>query len=163
MVGSSDKNGGHPASDPQTPENLAATMYPPWALRPRRPGRTPWTARTTSTTASPSPACSDRASGRQPGVIAIMEDSRPHDLGGVALMRILQGHHGPVRTLSYTPDGRVLASGGDDGVVKLWNPGTGELVRTLGHHTEPVRAVAFHPDRKKLATGPSDATVRMHH
>ena len=52
VVGSSDKIGGFPRSDPQTPENLAATIYQALGLPQTSPGTTPRTGRITSIVAS---------------------------------------------------------------------------------------------------------------
>ncbi|WP_327003455.1 hypothetical protein OHA72_51690 [Dactylosporangium sp. NBC_01737] len=80
----------------------------------------------------------------------------------------LSGHDGPVRALATVPvgDGRVLlASGGDDGTVRLWNPATGQPVGDpLRGHDGPVLALA--PIRRSdgdllLASGGEDQTVRF--
>ena len=42
-----------------------------------------------------------------------------------------QGHQGAVQSLRISPDGRRLASCGDDGAVKAWDLERGELLRTL--------------------------------
>ena len=49
----------------------------------------------------------------------------------------------PVNTLAFGPDGRVLASAGDDAAITLWNPADGLAVETLRRHQMPVRAVTF--------------------
>jgi WD40 repeat protein len=43
----------------------------------------------------------------------------------------LQGHTQIVTSVAFSPDGHTLASGSEDGTIKLWNPHTGECIRTL--------------------------------
>jgi WD40 repeat protein len=54
----------------------------------------------------------------------------------------LKGHAGRVLSVSWSPDGRILASGGSDSTVKLWEAATGKLRTTLKGHTDSVRSVA---------------------
>ncbi|MDX8031029.1 hypothetical protein SK803_12450 [Lentzea sp. BCCO 10_0856] len=70
----------------------------------------------------------------------------------------LAGHTGAVRALSYRPDGKVLASSGDDGTVRLWNE-QGQLAVMPGE--EAVRTVSFNPDGRTIAVGSSTGVVRL--
>jgi WD40 repeat protein len=67
-----------------------------------------------------------------------------------------------VRGLAFSPNGKILASAGDDHTVRLWNvPAGTALGRPLAGHTGLVGAVAFSPDGKLLASGSDDRTVRL--
>ena len=66
-----------------------------------------------------------------------------------------------VLCVAISPDGRTLATGSEDGAVKLWDLSTGKLWTTLSAHTAAVNAAVFAPDGKTLATGSKDTTVRL--
>jgi len=76
-------------------------------------------------------------------------------------VRTLEGHADRVSSVTFSPDGKLLASGSDDKTIKLWNVATGAVVRTLVGHSESVTSVAFSPDGSLLASGSTDSTVRM--
>ena len=75
--------------------------------------------------------------------------------------RKLQGHTGAVHGLAFAPDGEMLASGAQDGTVRLWRVDDGTLLRTLAGHTGDVFSVGFSPDGKTLASGAADNSVRL--
>jgi WD40 repeat protein len=70
------------------------------------------------------------------------------------------GHSAGVDAVAFSPDGKTLASGGDDNTVKLWEVSTGTELRTL-KHSSPVRSLAFSPDGSTLASGSADNTVKL--
>jgi parallel beta-helix repeat protein len=73
----------------------------------------------------------------------------------------LTGHTDPVRSVAFSPDGRLLASGSYDNTIKLWEVASGREVRTLTGHTGDVTSVAFSPDGRLLASGSVDDTIKL--
>lgn len=60
----------------------------------------------------------------------------------------------------FTPDGRHLITGADDGVVRIWDPTTGSLVQSIDVGVS-VKALAVSPDGSRLAVGTTDTTASI--
>ena len=71
------------------------------------------------------------------------------------------GHTGEVFTVAYAPNGRLIASGGGDHSIRLWDPATGRDMGVLRGHLGVVRGLAFSPDSRFLASGSADTTIRI--
>jgi WD40 repeat protein len=74
-----------------------------------------------------------------------------------------QGHTDAIRAVAVSPDGRILAGGGDsaDPTIKLWSIRDGLSHKTLVGHTNEIWSVAFSSDGRILASGSTDRTIRL--
>ena len=77
------------------------------------------------------------------------------------LLATLKGHSSYVYSVSFSPDGQVLASGSVDKTIKLWDVGSRREIATLKGHSSYVYSVLFSPDGKVLASGSMDKTIKL--
>jgi WD40 repeat protein/Uma2 family endonuclease/energy-coupling factor transporter ATP-binding protein EcfA2 len=66
-----------------------------------------------------------------------------------------------LRAAALSPSGRLCATGGDEGVVRLWEAGTGFLLRPLSGHQGAISALAFSADETLVFSAARDFTVRL--
>lgn len=81
--------------------------------------------------------------------------------GGLRLLHTRQKHDGEVRSISFSSDGELFASGSSDRAINVWDSASGRLLRTLTGHSDAVNSVAWLPNRHLLASGGNDGTVRL--
>ncbi|MBW4573723.1 MAG: caspase family protein [Aphanothece sp. CMT-3BRIN-NPC111] len=72
----------------------------------------------------------------------------------------LQGHTEKVNSVSFSPDGQLIASASDDGTIKIWSR-EGSLLHSLTGHTDRVTSVTFSPDGKTIASASADKTIKF--
>ncbi len=77
----------------------------------------------------------------------------------------LDGHVDVVRSLAFSPDGRLLAAAGGlparKGELKVWDVEKREAIRTVEAHTDNIYSVAFSPDGKTIATAGYDKIAKL--
>ncbi|MEA5506052.1 caspase family protein [Halotia wernerae UHCC 0503] len=69
-------------------------------------------------------------------------------------------HNSWVTSVSFSPDGQMLASGGADNTIQLWSD-SGKLLATLNGHSDGVNSVSFSPDGQMLASASTDNTIKL--
>lgn len=85
----------------------------------------------------------------------VTEDN--NSLGAAGLF---QGHTGKVTAIAPSPDGNLIASADEDGVIRIWNPSTLKEFRRLQGHVGPVADVAWSHDGRTVVSGGADGTIR---
>ncbi len=99
-----------------------------------------------------------------------MEGSSPPDpMTGLCACGILKpakppsapftGHTSVVRSVAVSPDGKLIASGSDDGTLRIWDSDTGACpLGPIAAHSRAIQSVAFSPDGSRIVTGSDDKT-----
>lgn len=72
-------------------------------------------------------------------------------------------HDAPVRSISFSPDGEIIASSGEDGSIRLWNllDNSNKVIDPQKVAQGSVMSVSFNPNGGNIATGGEDGTVRF--
>src|SRR5260370_27047235 len=85
-------------------------------------------------------------------VTLFLSTGRPAEVDPITLC----GHTDTIQTVTFSPDGALLASASRDETIKLWEVKTGRNLATLTGHDNIVRSVAFSHSGYVLASGSTD-------
>jgi WD40 repeat protein/serine/threonine protein kinase len=70
-------------------------------------------------------------------------------------------HTGPVRSVSFAPDGQTVATGGEDNEIRLWDIQAGEMVKELRGHASQVRDCTYSADGNWLLSAGRDEVIKL--
>jgi WD40 repeat protein len=70
-------------------------------------------------------------------------------------------HDAVVFGAAFSPDGKYVSTSTSDGMAKIWDASTGDLIHELSGHTANIQRVAFSPDGQLLATASEDGTAKV--
>ncbi len=80
---------------------------------------------------------------------------RPH------AVRVIEGHNDTLYSAVISPDGKILATGGYDRVIQLWNVEDGTLIRRLDGHNGAIYDLDFDATGNVLASASADETIKV--
>lgn len=87
------------------------------------------------------------------------------DVASGNVLATLAGHADYVRSIAFSPDGKLLAAAGGSpqqfGEIRIWNVETHQLIRTMQGHKDCIYSIAWSPDGNLIASGSYDKLVKL--
>ena len=84
-----------------------------------------------------------------------------YDVETTEELDLFSGHTSRVRSIDFSEDGTMIASGSQDNTVRVWDVATGMEIRTFTGHTDAVTSVTFNPNANMIASSSHDKTARL--
>ncbi|CUM65503.1 uncharacterized protein PRCAT00003148001 [Priceomyces carsonii] len=66
-----------------------------------------------------------------------------------------------IRSVCFSPDGKTLATGAEDKLIRIWDLATKRIIKILRGHEQDIYSLDFFPDGNRLVSGSGDRTVRI--
>lgn len=88
----------------------------------------------------------------------------PNHLASDRLITTLTGHTCKINTVAISPQGQILASGSQDGIINLWDIHgieLGDTITSFAAHTDSVTCLVFSPDGKTVVSASADCTINL--
>ena len=104
------------------------------------------------------------------GCYPVDSKSKTRELGEIGLWDVprwkmrpqkLTSPSGWIFAVAFSPDGKYLVGGGDDGSAHIWEVASGKLLKSLPLQKSTIHSLAFSADGKYLAAGFLDGTIRV--
>src|SRR5262249_2786420 len=73
----------------------------------------------------------------------------------------IKAHKGGITTLAFSPDGKLLATGGFDGLVKVWDPDNAQLKVRFHWQAKQITSLIFLNDSRTLVSASSEGLVQF--
>lgn len=76
-------------------------------------------------------------------------------------VRLFSGHSAPVTAIAASPDGKYLATAGEDSLISIWDIAGGKRLKAMrGHGKTSIYSLSFSRESNVLVSGGADMTVR---
>src|SRR5262249_61542610 len=99
---------------------------------------------------------------RETAGLPVDRQGDPLPPGALARLGTLRLRHGgQVYAVAYSPDGKILASGARDKVIRLWDTTTRKELRQLHGHQNGIMAIAVSLERKRMISWTEDKTLQL--
>ena len=76
-------------------------------------------------------------------------------------LETLTGHSSFVQSVTFSVDNQLLASGSNDGTIKIWDTSVWSEIKTLAGHSDDVECVAFSPNNQFFASSSRDESIKI--